>query len=260
MNHLPAYDRFAEIYDQVMTGVDYEGWAEYIEELLRFHRFAPRKIVDLACGTGNTTFPLARRGYQMAGVDAAPAMLARAREKAARAGLDIPFYQQDLRELDLPEKYDLAICLYDSLNYILEGGELTRVFRRVREAVRPGGLFIFDMNSHYRLSHLEGLSHLEAGTSLFKEEDFVLFWSNEYLTGPGIWQITLTGFLRRGDCWERFDEVHQERAYLTDEIIQRLQEAGWRLEGAYTAYTLFPVQETTARIYFVAKRGDDRSG
>lgn len=245
---MPAYHKFAEVYDEVMSGVDYEGWANYVEQLLRRHHCQPQKVLDLACGTGNTSLPMAKRGYQVSGVDGSASMLAVAREKVKEAGLDIPFYQQDLRELHLAEKHDLALCLYDSLNYILEGEDLELVFRRVKEAVPEGGLFIFDMNSYYRLSHLN------SGASLIEREGLVLFWNNEYIPDPGIWQITLTGFLKRGGLWERFDEVHQERAYLTEEIIQRLRGAGWQLEAAYTAYTVFPVQETTARIYFVARK------
>ncbi|MGM0652273.1 MAG: class I SAM-dependent methyltransferase [Bacillota bacterium] len=57
------YLNFASIYDQIMSAADYEAWADYVEALLnRFDR-QPKSIIDLACGTGASTFPFSKRGY-----------------------------------------------------------------------------------------------------------------------------------------------------------------------------------------------------
>ena len=70
----------------MMSGVDYEAWADYILSAAKRFGFLPETALDLACGTGSTTLPLARRGVRMTGLDLAPAMLKIAEEKAAAEG------------------------------------------------------------------------------------------------------------------------------------------------------------------------------
>ncbi|MEW5921266.1 MAG: class I SAM-dependent methyltransferase [Bacillota bacterium] len=61
-----------------------------------------RRIIDLACGTGNSTLPWAQCGYESIGVDIAEEMLNVVREKARARGMTVHFFQQDLRSLHLP--------------------------------------------------------------------------------------------------------------------------------------------------------------
>lgn len=256
----PAYTRFALIYDQVMEDVDYEGWASYVEELLRTHGLRVETLVDLCCGTGGSTIPFARRGYRVVGVDRSPHMLEVARKKAAALGLDITFLEQDVTALDLdevarsgdrplaPGGFDLAISLFDSLNYILTADGLEEVFRRVARALRPGGAFIFDMNTPQKLATLDGTLKLLEG------DGYVLFWRNRFLLPERIWQVTLDGFLRQGERWERFREVHREKAHAESEVCARLEAAGLEVLAMYHAYTLSPVHPGTDRIFYLARR------
>lgn len=243
------YSRFAKLYDHVMQDVGYDFWIDYVERLVKRLGRAPRRVLDLACGTGNTTIPFARRGYQVEGLDLSPEMLERARAKAAAAGLDIPFGQADMRSFVVAEPFDLVTCLYDSINYVLEPAELAEVCRRVRAALSPGGLFIFDVNSAYRLSHIPE-------TTMFVEDNgFSLVWENKYSTADRIWEITLTGFVRAdGDLFRQFKEVHRERAFTVEEITGAIEAAGLRPLAAYSAYSFDPPDDETARIYFVAGR------
>jgi SAM-dependent methyltransferase len=256
----PPYTRFAEIYDQVMQGVDYEMWASYVEELLRAHDLRAVTVVDLCCGTGGSTIPFARRGYRVVGVDRSPHMLEVARRKAAALGLDIPFVEQDVTCLKLdgvaergdlplaPEGFDLVLSLFDSLNYILTLDELEMVFGGVARALRPGGAFIFDLNTP------EKLATMDNSVSLLEGEGYVLFWRNRFLPGEQIWQVTLDGFLRRGEGWERFREVHREKAHPLGGVRERLAAAGLQVLGLYHAYTLSPVRPGSDRVFFLARR------
>jgi len=139
---MTQYCKLADIYDFLVAGIDYEEWADYIEEILRRHGLSVKRVADLACGTGNTTLPLAARGYEVYGIDLAPAMLAKAQSKlqaqAASLGAGPCFLEQDMRELSLPVPMDLITCYHDGLNYITSPPDLGRVFRRVFSSLPAG--------------------------------------------------------------------------------------------------------------------------
>lgn len=256
MRFAEPYTYFARLYDRVMQDVGYDLWVDYIEQLLARFGAKPRTVLDLACGTGNTTLPFAQRGYAVAGVDRSPEMLAIARRKTEQAGLSIPFTQADMRHFTVASPVDLVTCLYDSVNYVLDLDELVEVCRHVEGALSPGGLFIFDVNSAYRLSNIPD-------TTMFVEDDgFSLVWENQFHQRDRIWQIKLTGFVRsEGELYRQFKEVHKERAYTLEEITAAIARARLRLLGAYSAYSFDPPEDETARIYFVAaKAGQSQAG
>lgn len=244
------YTCFARLYDRVMQDVGYDFWVDYVEQILARFQAKPRTVLDLACGTGNTTLPFARRGYKVTGVDRSPEMLTIARGKAEQAGWPIEFIQADMRHFTVASPVDLVTCLYDSINYVLELDGLVQVCRQVSEALNPGGLFIFDVNSAHRLSHIPD-------TTMFVEDNgFSLVWENRYHEAERIWQINLTGFVRSdGELYRQFKEVHKERAYTVDEVAAAVDRAGLRLLGAYSAYSFDPPDNETARLYFVAAQG-----
>lgn len=237
-----------------MRDVGYEMWADYVEEICRRHGLAPDTILDVACGTGNSTIPFAKRGYRLAGVDGSPSMLAVARAKAEAARLDIEFAQQDMRSLQpwaltRGPAFDLVLCLYDSLNYLTEPRELAVALPGFLAAVRPGGLLVFDVNAARRLS-------LMTETSLFLEgPDWTFIERNEYDPSTLMWRIKVTGFIREGGgLYRRFAETHLERSYSEKEIRAMLGTAGFRTLAAYNAFGFEPADKDSARIYFVAKR------
>jgi len=244
------YVRFAEIYDSVMRPVGYEMWVEYIQELCGRYGHAPRRILDLACGTGNTSLPFARRGYVVTGVDRSPEMLAVARQKALAAGLPVDFVEGDMRSFRAAEPVDLAVCLFDSINYLLEVSDVAAAARAVREALVPGGLFIFDANTPYRLAQVED------EVLVFEEDDYCLVWRNSYDPRREVWRADLTGFLRddREDHYVRFRETHEERGYGPAELRLACEQGGLEVLGMYTAFGFEPVASDSTRVYVVARR------
>ena len=88
---MEIYNHFAYIYDVLMDDVDYSGWVDYIERILKIYGVKPARIVDLACGTGNITIMLKARGYDVIGIDQSEDMLSVAKDKA-ESFMDIPLY------------------------------------------------------------------------------------------------------------------------------------------------------------------------
>ncbi len=245
---MPQYSKLAEIYDRLVAGINYEEWADYLEEILRRFSSPTEYIADLACGTGNTTLPLAARGYRVYGVDIAPAMLKRARRKAKEKGLEPQFLQQDIRELSLPRPVDLVTCYHDGLNYIINPSDLLLVFQRVYDSLRPGGLFVFDLNA------VEKLAGAGGDTTFVDEDDMSLVWETSYDRKSDVWEIRLTGFVRKGSLYDKFVEVHQEKAYKNPEVTAFLRKAGFRLLDLYHGFSFDPPAPSTRRVFYVARK------
>lgn len=244
------YRGFAEIYDRLTHDICYEKWADYLESaFLKFGK-KPRLVLELACGTGSLTVELAKRGYDMIGLDLSCDMLSKAMEKSLRHGLDILFINQDMRDFELYGTVDAVICMLDSINYITEMSDLERVFRQVRLYLNPGGLFIFDVNSEYKLSKVL------AGNTFYEiDDDVAWIWNNTYDPSSRLCTFDLTFFRKtRGDLYERFDETHKERAYTHEEIADALAGAGLKLLGRYGCLSFEAPSPTEERIFYVAEK------
>ena len=251
-----AFGPVASHYDALMAGVPYRHWVEYIKRVWAFHGLAPQAVLDLACGTGTVSRLLACRGYRIVGVDLAPEMLRAARERAEAEGLDIPFHQQDAADLDLgASRFDAALCLFDSLNYILEPERLAQAFRRVAQHLEPGGSFLFDVNTEYALA--EGMFNQSCTR---KEEPLHYRWRSRYDPENRLCTVHMRFSYDPGGGGERqtFTEVHRQRAYHKDEILQWLGDAGFARTHVYDAYSLEPPKKRSDRLFYLAIKPAER--
>ena len=103
-----------------------------------------RRVLDIACGTGQHLLRLARRGYEVTGLDLSAANLAYVKGRAARSGLTPSLVQADMADFRFDRPSDAAICLQDSQGHLLTNEQILSHFRAVARALRPGGLYIFD--------------------------------------------------------------------------------------------------------------------
>ena len=141
---MSAYGPLAAWYDALTGDVPYTQFADFYEAEFARCGGEFRLLLDLCCGTGTLTAEMARRGYEMIGVDASPDMLMQAREKCAELPLPPLLLCQDAAEIDLYGTVDAAYCSLDGLNYI-PPDKLRTLFFRLRCFIRPGGLLLFDV-------------------------------------------------------------------------------------------------------------------
>lgn len=140
-----VFQSYAKYYDIIYSDKDYEEECDFLEEIFKeYSTFKPQTILDLGCGTGGHAIPLARRGYEVTGVDASEVMLCLAREKAAKLEVQANFYNMDIRDLKLDEKFDACICMFAVMNYLTSNEDIVRTLRRIREHLKDGSLFVFD--------------------------------------------------------------------------------------------------------------------
>ena len=139
-----AYDALAPGYDDLTRGHDHAGWTAVLEARAREAGLEGLRLLDLACGTGNTLLPMLDRGYAGTGVDISEAMLAEARRKTGgRAEL----VWGDIRSLPVLGAFDLIWCLGDALNYLDTPAELIAALNGMRRNLAPGGVVVFDVNT-----------------------------------------------------------------------------------------------------------------
>ena len=243
------YEKVSLIYDYLMQSVDYEAFADYMEAINTRLNFTPQVILDLACGTGGSTLPLAARGYRVVGLDVSEEMLAAAKEKARRLKLQAEFIRGDMRTFTLSQPVDMAVIFQEGLNYLLSSQDVLKTFHRVFKALSPGGVFAFDLHA------LPLLPTGSGEVSMVEEDNFTLIWQSRYQPEEALWEIALTGFVKEGSgLYERFQETHRERHYSPAEIADLLQEAGFSLQGIYKSFT-FEEDLNARRLFVVARKG-----
>jgi len=117
-----------------------------VEQLLRLIQPPPgAAVLDLCCGPGRHALELARRGFQITGVDRTARYLASARAAATREGLTIEFVQEDMRHFQRSAAFDLALNLFSSFGYFEDIGEDLQVLRHLHRSLKPGGQVLLEM-------------------------------------------------------------------------------------------------------------------
>tara|TARA_R110002167_G_C12590446_1_gene644188 strand:+ start:267 stop:1019 length:753 start_codon:yes stop_codon:yes gene_type:complete len=126
----------------------YDGLNTFLDDLQFYNKWLPRikdaKVLELGCGTGRLTIPLAKNGYNITGVDFTSSMLQKAKAKTTKAGLNIEFIEADMRTLSLSEKFDLIFIPFNSIHHLYKNEDLFNTFKVVKHHLKDGGLFLLD--------------------------------------------------------------------------------------------------------------------
>nr|WP_279663429.1 class I SAM-dependent methyltransferase [Ectobacillus ponti] len=234
-----------------MNDVPYERWVQYVENMCREHGVSGKEVLDVACGTGSIALPLLQRGFSVAGTDLSEDMLTVAQQKLAEHGFQIPLYQQDMRGLELPGQFDVVTIFCDSLNYLVEDSDVQQTFIRVREHIKDGGLFLFDVHSLYKIHHV----FMDEAFTV-NEDEIALIWNcfpGEYADSV---EHEMTFFVQDVETgmYHRFDEDHVQRAYEVEELAAWLGDAGFEVLSVAGEYGDAAVGEEEERIFFAARK------
>ncbi|MEA2635885.1 MAG: hypothetical protein QOH92_2652 [Chloroflexota bacterium] len=139
--YLALYDAF--LAERTPVEVD------QIEALLRLH--PPRRILDLPCGQGRHAIELARRGYEVTGVDLSDYMLGVAKERAEASGVRVRWLAGDMRQALPGETFDLVLNLFTSLGYFDDEADDRRVVRAATSMLASGGRFLLEVINGERI-------------------------------------------------------------------------------------------------------------
>lgn len=249
---MECYKEFAHIYDNLIKGdVDYLKWANVILNLCNEFNVSKKGYLDLACGTGNLTEYIAKNFSDTWAVDLSYDMLTEAENKLRDKGIKGRFVCQDISELQLNKEFDLITCCLDSTNYLIENEDILNYFKGVHKHLKEDGVFIFDINSYYKLSNILGNN-----TFTYDEEDIYYTWENVF--EDNIVDMYLTFFLKEGELYRRFDEHHTERAYTSKELEDFITKAQFKIVKVFDNYEYENISSTSERIVYVLKKVENQ--
>jgi SAM-dependent methyltransferase len=265
------YEAYAPIYDAI--GQEHFGaaMARHTLRWLAEHDARPARVLDLACGTGATALVFAAAGCAVVGIDRSARMLEIAHGKARDAAADVAFVHGDMRELTWadqrpmtndqryrddrpsssvlgPPSFDLVTCFYDSLNYLIEDGDVELVVDEAARALRPGGWLVFDINTEAEYAawdERDAIAHDGRGVMVYNRLDYDP--SARLARGRIVW------FVREIERWWRGEETHTQRAWRDAEVVSALAKAGLSLEARLDA-EWNPAADGATRVVYLAQR------
>lgn len=206
---------------------------------------------DLACGSGETALALAREGMRVFAVDLSPVFCRTVARKARAARLDVTAIEADMRRFRLPERVDLVTCEFAALNNLEDHRGLRATFAAVKRALKPGGLFLFDVNT--TLSFQTQVS----GTHWADMPDFKLVVHGTNTPDGRKARIDLEWFERKGRSYRHTTETIHHVAWTDAEIRRELKHCGFKLLRVADGVDVRPMMPGMARgtdAYYLAQR------
>ena len=222
-----------------MADFPYQVWGEFIISKIDVNK----PTIELACGTGNLTIELFKRGVNIEGSDIDENMLVIAKEKATNQELDLDFFLYDMVNADL-SGYENIICPCDGVNSILTENELKSFFENVAKNLK--GKFIFDFSTQKKLKSLDGQIYYE------DYEDVTYFWDSEYNFENDEANLYLTFFEKLKNGYYNREDVSIIQKGLNISLVKRIvEESGLIIQGVYDDYSPLPANEDSNRVVFV---------
>lgn len=222
MSH-DAYRTLATHYDRLRMDWYSATTGPRLVELLAVHGVRDGAILDAGCGTGTLALWLATRGFAVTGVDLSTSLLERAKAKAAASAQTVRLALGDITQLALSQRFDAIVCVADVLNHLPTLDDWERTFHSFAQHLRPGGLLFFDALTALGLERMD------------------MYEVHDLATGALMMGIIYEPAARRStlklSCYvpvpgtsyfERASETIPEWAQPVDEVLDRLQRAGFQ--------------------------------
>ncbi|MEM3550701.1 MAG: methyltransferase domain-containing protein [Candidatus Bathyarchaeia archaeon] len=250
---MKVFDKYAQYYDLLYMDKDYEKECDFIEEVFqKISSLKIKRILDVGCGTGNHLVLLAKRGYEVVGVEKSESMAQIAEEKIHKHKLRARVVEADALDFNLNEEFDACISMFAVINYIIQTDDLIKVFKNIRRHLKQGALFVFDFwygpavltikpSSRVKIVEKEGIKVVR--TVVPELDTFnCIVKSNYYLIA-----------IKEGKIVDEVREVHVLRYLFPQELIHYLSETGFKvLKFCEFPYLDKPPSENTWNVAVIA--------
>lgn len=241
---MAMYDRFAFIYDSLMSDIDYDKYAKWVQASAPVS--SGKRLVDIGCGTGVLSVQFAKAGYDVIGVDLSESMLTIAQSRSLEQGVDISFICQSMSELDGLDEVDVVVIAIDSINYLETFEEVKQTLKLVFESLTPNGQLFFDVHSLYKMDVI-----YPDGPFTYEDEQVAYIWHTEVGEEAHSIYHDITFFVQdESGYYERFEESHYQRTYPLESFTDLLKQVGF--SNVYVSTTVFDEQdEEEIERYFI---------
>ncbi|WP_042220915.1 class I SAM-dependent methyltransferase [Oceanobacillus manasiensis] len=249
-------ENLEEYQDPIQYDKENDSYNQDIAYILKLAKKFNGPIVDLGCGTGRATIPLAKAGHKVLGVDLHSGMLKHAKEKAAAEGVSIPFTEQDCTKLDLGQKSDFIFMVGNSFQHFLTNEGQDRLLASIQSHLITGGRFLFDTRfpSTYELSCSEdeepGFTYKDGRHSVH-----VSYISQYDPLNQIQHNITIRrSFDENGKLLEEKRSAINLRFVFPLEMERLLERHGFTIEGVYQDWKETPLTTEASSMIYVCKK------
>ncbi len=248
----PNYTVLADIYDRVMSDVDYETWADYIDEIILEHRPEAENLLELACGTGTIALSLEELDcYKITATDASEDMIRIAKKKASKVNSGIEFKTMNFLNLQLEKKFDVVYMVFDSINYLHNEEDILKLHKEIKKVLNPDGIFVYDFttprNSRKAIKFLNNEVKYVKNKFRYQRESSFDPVSKIH---TNIFQIEQKNG-EEGHTVEKYEEKHQQKIYSQSEIEALIKKTDFTILQAYDGFELKPAHQKSLRITMV---------
>ena len=234
----------------------YDGMNTNINDLQFYKRWLPKnknaRILELCCGTGRLTIPIAKEGYNITGVDFTASMLEQAKTKASNEGLEIAFIEADMRTLDVSETYDCIFIPFNSIHHLYTNDDVFKAFASVKKHLKKDGVFLLDCfnpNIQYIVEAEKALTEIAKYTTkdgrdiLIKQ---ILKYDNKTQVNHIEWHYFING---------TFDSVQKldMRLFFPQELDSYIQNSGFKIIQKFGEFEEGIFKNTSEKQIFVCK-------
>jgi SAM-dependent methyltransferase len=221
------FENYGLKYDKESFTQGTMGECDFIENEIGKNKNA--RILDIGCGTGRHSIELAKRGYQLTGIDLSDSQLKRAKEKATALNLQIDFQKHDARNLPFNKEFDLTIMLCEGAFPLMETDEMNyQILQNASKSLKENGKLIFTtLNGLFPLFHSvkEFLaSHKKEGNASYDQNSFDLMTFRD---------SSITSV--EDDLGNKKDLATNERYYVPSEITWLLKSLNFKKIDIYGA-------------------------
>lgn len=246
-----SYEQFAKFYDELMEDAPYDQWVTFVLNRLEEYNIEGNTLLDLACGTGELSVRFAERGFKVTGADLSSDMLTVAKSKAEDQGVDIPFFEQDMSQLEGLGPFHIIGIFCDSLNYLQSEEQVINTFLSAYQNLHKGGILFFDVHSIFKMNEI-----FLNQTYTQIDEHIAYIWNSFQGEYPNSVEHELTFFVQdqKDGKYNRIDEFHEQRTFSVEQYSYWLTEAGFEILEISADFEKNPPQQDSERIFFTAKK------
>jgi SAM-dependent methyltransferase len=255
---MKLFDAYARYYDLLYTDKDYCGEAAFVDRLLRQHGSGGGELLELGSGTGKHAIELARRGWQVVGVDRSEEMVVRAKnrninsEETVRNA--ISFQVGDVRTVRVDQQFDSVISLFHVISYQTTNADLQAAIATAATHLRPGGLFLFDF--WYGPAVLTSLPEVRVKRIEDDDLEVTRIAEPELLTEVNQVTVNYQIFLQNRKTAEvsQLREAHHMRYLFLPELEMVLTACGFKLLTTGSCFSDKPTSRDTWYVHAVARK------